>query len=102
VAERQDEIHVRGRVYTFSRHLRASLHRHPEATIGNVEYVLLNPARQEPVGARRFIYWGYLPQVDQFMKIVEDRLTTGEYQILSAYCPIEQPTREEIYGQNAT
>lgn len=94
-----DEIHVHGRVYTFSRHLRFSLHRHPEATKRNIEQVLINPIRQEPLSDRRFLYWGYLPDMAQFMKIVEDRLPTGEYQILSAYCPIEQPTQEQIYGE---
>ncbi len=102
MAERGDEILAHGRAYTFSRHLRNNLHRHPEATKENVEHVLLNPARQEPEGNRRFIYWGYLSQMDQFMIVVEDRLPTGEYQVLSAYCPVQQPTWEEIYGRNAT
>ena len=102
MTDRDEEIHVRGRIYTFSRHLRNNIHRHPEATKENVEHVLLDPVRQEPEGNRRFIYWGYLSQMGQFMIVVEDRLPTGEYQVLSAYCPVQQPTREEIYGRNTT
>lgn len=102
LAEKDDEIHIYGRLYTFSRHLRASLHRHPEATKENIEYVLLAPVKQERVSNRRVIYWDYLPQLNQFMMIVEDRLPSGEYQVLSAYCPIEQPTGEQIYGQSTT
>ena len=102
MAERYGEIHVHGRVYTYSRHLRANLHRHPEATVENIGRVLRDPAKREKESDRRYIYWGYVPREDKFMIVVEDRLPTGEYQILSAYCPIEQPSREEIYGQNAT
>lgn len=98
MTEWDEEIHARGRVYTLSQHLRDNRHRHPEATKENIERVLINPARQEPVGDRRYLYWGYLPYMEQFMKIIEDRLPNGEYQILSAYCPVRQPTLEGIHG----
>ena len=100
--ERGGEIHLHGRVYTYSRHLRDNLHRHPEATEDNVGHVLLNPARRDPDGDRRIVYWSELPHQNLFMKVVVDRLPTGEFQVLSAYCPLAQPTREEIYGQEGT
>ena len=98
--ESDAQIHAHGRVYTYSRHLRENLYRHPEATGENVRHVLLNPARQDADGDRRIAYWSDLPNRNLFMKVVVDRLPTGEFQILTAYCPIVQPTREEIYGRD--
>ena len=46
-----DEIRVHGRVYRHSNHFRNSLHRHPEATVENIEYILLNAILSRETGA---------------------------------------------------
>jgi hypothetical protein len=88
------EIHVRGRVYTYSRHFIQNLPTRPEATKEYIEYVLLNPSYQERQGPRRIIYWRYVPGLGKHMKVVEDQLPTGELQILSAHCPRQNPPDE--------
>ena len=89
-----DEIRVHGRIYRHSNHFRNSIHRHPEATNENIEYVLMNPFYQETQGPRRTVYWRYIPELEKHMKVVEDRLPTGELQILTAYCPSQTPLHE--------
>lgn len=80
-----DEIHVHGRVYTFSRHWRDKAENKKDATKSEIEFVLLEPSYRRLDGPRRTVYWRYIPERGRHLKVVEDRIPTGEYQILTAH-----------------
>jgi hypothetical protein len=92
-----DEIHVNEKVYRHSRHYRAKPLDEREVTNAQIEYVLLNPFHQEEQGPRRTIYWRYVPELKAYLKVVEDRLPTGELQILTAYLETKTPLNWENY-----
>ena len=88
LADTDDKIYVRGRVYTFSRHY---LSKRPDAKIATnaqIRYVMLESSRFERQGDRREVYEGYVPELAINLRVVIDRLNTGEYQILTVY-PVE-------------
>ena len=76
--ERDDEIHVHGRVYTFSRHYRDKQPEEKIATITQIRYVMLEPSHYEQQGDRRAVYERYVPDLGINLRVVEDRLDTGE------------------------
>lgn len=85
MAAERPEIRVGGRVYTYSRHYRDKHPSEREASDEQIRYALLNPYRQRNDGPRRTVYWRYLPEWGHYLKVVEDRLPTGERQILTAH-----------------
>lgn len=87
MTERDDEIHVHGRIYTFSRHYRDKPQEEKIATTAQVLFVMLSPAHFERQGNRRAVYERYVPDLGINLRVVEDRLDTGEWQILTAYDP---------------
>lgn len=87
MAERDDEIHVHGRIYTFSRHYRDKPPEEKIATPSQIRYVMLEPSHFEQQGNRRAVYERYVPELELYLRVVEDRLDTGEWQILTAYEP---------------
>lgn len=87
MAERDDEIHVHGRVYTLSRHYRDKPAEEKIATSAQIRYVMLEPSYFQQQGNRRAVYERYVPELGIHLRVVEDRLDTGEWQILTAYRP---------------
>ena len=85
--ERVDEIHVHGRVYTFARHYRDKTDDERVATNAQIRFIMLEPAYFEQQGNRRAIYERFVPELGVTMRVVEDRLDTGEWQILTVYKP---------------
>lgn len=94
--ERDEEIHVHGRVYTFSRHYRDKPHELKEASIEEIRYVLLEPSHRRLDGPRRTVYWRHINTRRVYLRVVEDRLDTGEYQILTAYPDYDVDVQWEI------
>ena len=87
MTERDDEIHVHGRVYTFSRHYRDKPDDEKIATNEQIRFVMLEPSYFQQQGNRRAVYERYVPELVTILRVVEDRLDTGEWQILTAYEP---------------
>ena len=85
--ERGEEIHVHGRVYTFSRHYRDKPDDEKIATSEQIRSVMLEPSYFQQQGNRRAVYERYVPELEIILRVVEDRLDTGEWQILTAYEP---------------
>lgn len=85
MAAERPEIRVGGRVYTHSRHWRDKHPAEREASDEQIRYVLLNPFQQRDEGPRRTVYERYVPELGFVLRVVEDRLPTGEFQILTAY-----------------
>ena len=83
--ERDDEIHVRGLVYTFSRHYRDKPPEKQEANRDEIRFVLSEPSHRRPDGPRRTVYWRYVEARSEYLRVVEDQLPSGERQILTAY-----------------
>lgn len=87
MTERDDEIHVHGRVYTFSRHYRDKPAEEKIATNDQIRYVMLEPSFYQRQGNRRAVYERYVFELGTDLRVVEDRLDTGEWQILTVYPP---------------
>ena len=85
MAAERTEIRVGGRVYTYSRHWRDKPQHWKQANDAQIEFVLREPAYQQPDGPRRTVYERYVPELGFVLRVVEDRLPTGEFQILTAY-----------------
>lgn len=85
MAAERPEIRVGGRVYTHSRHWRDKPQHRKQANDAQIEYVLREPAHRQPDGPRRTVYERYVPELGFVLRVVEDRLPTGEFQILTAY-----------------
>ena len=92
----EGEIHVHGRVYTFSRHWRDKPEERKEANKEEIRYVLLEPSHRRLDGPRRTVYWRYIYPRGKYMRVVEDRLPAGEYQVLTAYPDDEVEAEWEI------
>lgn len=97
MTEWDGEIHVHDRVYTFSRHWRDKPDELREASKEEIRYVLLDPSHRRPDGPRRTVYWRYIHDRRKYLRVVEDRLPTGEYQILTAYPDDEVDAQWEIH-----
>ena len=87
MVERDEEIHVHGRIYTFSRHYRDKPNEEKIATNEQIRFVMLESAYFEQQGNRRAIYERFVPELGMYLRVVEDRLDTGEWQILTVYEP---------------
>ena len=96
MTERDDEIHVPGRIYTFSRHYRDKPDELKQANKEEIRYVLLEPSHRRLDGSRRTAYWRYIHDRREYLRVVEGRLDTGEYQILTAYPNDEVDAQWEI------
>ena len=96
MTERDDEIHVHGRIYTYSQHYRDKPDELKQAYKEEIGYVLLEPSHRRLDGPRRTAYWRYIHNRGEYLRVVEDRLDTGEYQILTAYPDDEVDVQWEI------
>ena len=85
--DRDGQIRVHGRVYTFSRHYRDKLDEEKIATNEQIRFIILEPAFFEQQGNRRAICERFVPELRVTLRVVEDRLDTGEWQILTVYKP---------------
>ena len=83
--EGDGEIHVHGRVYTYSRHYRDKPPEKQEADKDEIRFVLSAPSHRRPDGPRRTVYWRYVEAREEYLRVVEDQLPSGERQILTAY-----------------
>ena len=87
MTERDDEIHVHGRIYTYSRHYRDKPDNEKIATKEQIRFVMLEYSFFQQQGNRRAVYERFVPELGIDLRVVEDRLNTGEWQILTAYKP---------------
>ena len=63
MTERDDEIHVHGRSYTFSRHYLEKPGEEKIATTSQIRYVMVQPSYFQQQGNRRAVYERYVPEL---------------------------------------
>ena len=83
--EQDGVIRAWGRIYTFSRHYLDKPDGDKIATNAQIRYVMIEPSHFQQQGNRRAIYERFVPELGIKLRVVEDRLSTGEWQILTVY-----------------
>lgn len=83
--EQDGVIRVWGRIYTFSQHYLDKPDEDKIATNAQILYVMSEPSHFQQQGNRRAIYERFVPELGIKLRVVEDRLSTGEWQILTVY-----------------